>query len=100
MTQRRGTIYDLNLLIPPGYGLTLIEPVDINDLGQIMGLGLLSNGEGRAYLLVPCNQGDPGSCTNQLLTTGQSTNYVSRPWQRVESGRNPLARFQSWLFRE
>jgi probable HAF family extracellular repeat protein len=90
-----GTIFDLNTLISPGSGLTLIEAVDINDLGEIMGLGLLSNGEERAYLLVPCDPHEPGNCQNQLLDTGQSTNYSSPSHQRIESGCHPLDRFHT-----
>lgn len=90
-----GTIFDLNTLISPGSGLTLIEAVDINDLGEIMGLGLLSNGEERAYLLVPCDPHEPGNCQNQLVDTGQSTNYSSPSHQRIESGCHPLDRFHT-----
>jgi probable HAF family extracellular repeat protein len=87
-----GAIYDLNLLIPPGSGLTLIEAVDINDLGEIMGLGLLSNGEERAYLLVPCDQHDPGNCQNQLLETTNTPVHPAIAPDKVDQLRNRLAR--------
>ena len=88
-----GAIYDLNLLIPLGSGLTLIEAVDIDDSGEIMGLGLLANGEERAYLLVPCDQHDPGRCTNQLLETTDALSHPAVSPDKVDQLRTRLARF-------
>jgi probable HAF family extracellular repeat protein len=48
-----GVMTDLNTLIPPGSPLFLKEPIAINDRGQIVGFGLLPNGDERAFLLTP-----------------------------------------------
>jgi probable HAF family extracellular repeat protein len=57
----RGFVYDsahgmqdLNNLIPAGSGWVLGQAVDINDSGQIVGVGTI-NGQTHAYLLTPNN---------------------------------------------
>ena len=50
---QRGAIVDLNTLIPPSSALHVFVPVDINDRGEIAGLGTLENGDVHALLLVP-----------------------------------------------
>jgi probable HAF family extracellular repeat protein len=47
-----GHMADLNTLLAAGSGWTLLEARDINNLGQIVGIGDL-NGETRAFLLTP-----------------------------------------------
>jgi probable HAF family extracellular repeat protein len=57
-----GVMTDLNTLIPPGSPLFIKEPLGINDRGEIVGFGLDSNGNERAFLLTPCDEklGDEG----------------------------------------
>ena len=55
-----GSIVDLNNLIPPGSDLYLGQAISMNDRGEIAGEGLLSNGDRRAYLLIPCDENHPG----------------------------------------
>ena len=45
-------MYDLNNLIPANSGWTLVNASAINDLGQIVGNGLV-NGAGHAFRLDP-----------------------------------------------
>lgn len=53
-----GTMYDLNSLLVPGFGATLREAQDINNVGQIIANGA----DGRAYLLTPVGTvPEPGS---------------------------------------
>jgi probable HAF family extracellular repeat protein len=47
-----GTMQDLNSLLPVGSGWTLLSATDINDYGQITGVGEL-NGNQRAFLMTP-----------------------------------------------
>jgi probable HAF family extracellular repeat protein len=47
-----GQIYDLNDLINTDSGFVLLNAYDINNKGQIVGLGTI-NGEGHAFLLTP-----------------------------------------------
>ena len=56
----RGSIVDLNTLVIPGSGVTVIEPLFINDRGEIAANGLLANGDAHAVLLIPCDEGHSG----------------------------------------
>jgi probable HAF family extracellular repeat protein len=47
-----GSMLDLNSLLPPGSGWTLVDATGINNAGQITGTGL-SQGQVRAFLLTP-----------------------------------------------
>ena len=56
--EKGGPMIDLNTLIPPNSGIYLDEATGINDRGEIAGDGfLLPNGDGRAVLLIPCDDG-------------------------------------------
>jgi probable HAF family extracellular repeat protein len=58
--QDDGPALDLNTLVPAGSNLSLVEPIYINDRGEIAGDGVLPNGEVHAFLLIPCDQHHPG----------------------------------------
>jgi probable HAF family extracellular repeat protein len=53
-----GVMQDLNGLLPANSGWTLIEAHDINDNGQIVGMGLI-DGVGHAFSMTPV---PPGGC--------------------------------------
>ncbi len=55
-----GPAIDLDTLVAPGSGLSLVGPSYINDRGEIAGFGVLSNGNTHAFLLVPCGEGNEG----------------------------------------
>jgi probable HAF family extracellular repeat protein len=55
-----GSIIDLNVFVPPGSDLTLTEVEQINDRGEMFGIGTRANGEDRAFLLIPCQEGEEG----------------------------------------
>jgi probable HAF family extracellular repeat protein len=57
--EKSGPIADLNKLVPPGSSVTIINAFQINDRGEIAGKGVLSTGEGRAVLLIPCDENHP-----------------------------------------
>ena len=54
-----GAPIDLNTLVRPGSGVTFLNPFNINDRGEIAGFGVLTNGDARAVLLIPCDQDHP-----------------------------------------
>ncbi len=54
-----GPIVDLNTLAPRGSDVTITNAFDINDRGEIAGNGFLPNGDARAVLLIPCDEGHP-----------------------------------------
>jgi probable HAF family extracellular repeat protein len=56
-----GTMLDLNTLIDPASGWVLARATDINNLGQIVGIGLY-NGRPAAFLLIPSAVPEPTAC--------------------------------------
>ena len=52
-----GVMADLNSLLPEGSGWVLNYALDINDIGQIVGIGT-TNGQSHAFLLSPVILGD------------------------------------------
>ena len=55
----QGSLADLNSLVSPPSAVHLIEGVDINDRGEIAGVGFLPSGEMHAFLLIPCDENHP-----------------------------------------
>jgi len=56
---QNGQMIDLNSVIPAGLGWTLISANLINNLGQIVGLGLAADGTDHYFLLTPSNLPQP-----------------------------------------
>ena len=82
---------DLDTLIPPNLDLKLIIGVYINDLGEIAALGTLSNGDIRAFVLIPCDENHPGidgcdyGMVDANIAPSQSSNPVRDETQRSTS---------------
>jgi probable HAF family extracellular repeat protein len=55
-----GHMIDLNVFVPPGSNLTLGDVEQINDRGEMFGGALLPNGDARAFVLIPCGEGEEG----------------------------------------
>jgi probable HAF family extracellular repeat protein len=94
-----GSVVDLNDLIPPGSGLHLVIAKDINDRGEIAGVGNplgvpLDDGSNEAhghdFLLIPCDENHPGieGCDYSLVEA--STAVSPRPAQNQASGHAPM----------
>jgi probable HAF family extracellular repeat protein len=66
---------DLNTLIPPDSAMHLYFALNINDHGEIAGLGSLPNGDTHAFLLIPCGEGTEG-CEDEAesATTAKRSN--------------------------
>jgi probable HAF family extracellular repeat protein len=99
-----GSMLNLNALIPPSAPLHLQWAQDINDRGEIAGMGILPNGDGHVFLLIPCDENHPSveGCDYSLVhadaaarenpasvvptprTTAPRTNNFGRmPWRRL-----------------
>lgn len=84
-----GSMIDLNNLIPSGSKMQLVDPVSINDRGEIAGIGLppgctLAMGDaacGHAFVLIPCddNQPDEQGCEGERETTTAAIQDSSVP---------------------
>ena len=81
------SMVDLNTLIPPDSALYLTSPETINDRGEIGGIGLDSNGDQHAFLLIPCdeNHSKVEGCDYSLEGT---TAISSRPSPVVRGAAN------------
>jgi probable HAF family extracellular repeat protein len=80
-----GEMIDLQKFVPTDADMILSEPSSINDRGEIAGYGFLSNGTANAFLLIPCDQGEPG-CDDGTANTGSAaleSNQVSTSWSSV-----------------
>jgi probable HAF family extracellular repeat protein len=84
----RGSIVDLNTLIPPNSPFHLWTALFIDDTGKITAFGLLTNGDQHAVLLIPCDEHHPGleGCDYSLVE-GSATGPETNP-----SVRNPSSR--------
>ncbi len=65
-----GTMYDLNDLIPPGSGWVLERAEAINELGQIVGIGISPSGFDRGFVLTPASPGGPGRVPDGSVVAG------------------------------
>lgn len=63
-----GSMIDINTLIDPGLGWTLVEARAINDNGAIVGFGIDPSGIDRGFLLTPASVPCPGLATGFLCT--------------------------------
>ena len=72
-----GQFIDLSAAIQDNPGWTLVAPMDINNLGQIVGVGTNPSGEDHAFLLTPT----PEPSTLVLLSAG-AAGLLARAWRR------------------
>jgi probable HAF family extracellular repeat protein len=54
-----GSMIDLNTFVPKGTDIKLNEVEQINDSGEMFGIGTLPDGNNRAFLLIPCDDDHP-----------------------------------------
>jgi probable HAF family extracellular repeat protein len=82
----KGSIADLNTLIPSGSSLQLAAAMDINDRGEIDGIGVPPGvppgnfiTEGHGFLLIPCDENHPNveGCDYSLTDGSASATGVS-----------------------
>lgn len=50
----KGQMTDLNTVVPAGSGLQLLDALEINERGEIIGQGVIANGDQHVFLLIPC----------------------------------------------
>ena len=89
----KGSMVDLNTLIPPNSGLLLVETFAINDRGEIAGNGVPPGCIGgpfgtcqHGFVLIPCGEGDQGEegCEDNAgnataVTLGSAAPVSQRP---------------------
>ncbi|MGB9206211.1 MAG: hypothetical protein WCB94_19795 [Terriglobales bacterium] len=95
LSENGGPLVDLQTLVLPGSGVTLTNALFINDQGEIAARGVLSNGDQRAVLLIPCDDDHPGveGCDYSLVDAAAATpspahRYVLRGTQGPSLSRS------------
>ena len=105
----KGLLVDLNALISSRSSLQLADAEDINDRGEIAGIGVppgvpVANyiTEGHGFLLVPCDENHPGveGCDYSLVEASATADHKPTPMQRPTTAKpwvsgtdNPMMRF-------
>jgi probable HAF family extracellular repeat protein len=82
-----GNIVDLNSLISQGSDLQLEFAGNINDRGEISGLGVLPNGDTHAFVLVPCDDKHPGVAGCDYSMRDASATASVKPTTHATPGR-------------
>lgn len=94
---RNGTVIDLNALIAANSSLELVIADDINDQGEIAGMGVPRGVDpanvftlGRAFLLIPCDENHPAveGCDYSMVDASAATSV--HPIVRPTSGFMPV----------
>jgi len=90
-----GSVVDLNTLIPSNSGIYLFAATNINDRGEIVGEGLLPNGDGHAFLLTPCDENHPGveGCDYSMVDTTAAAQSAAPRYVPSETQRPPQSRW-------
>jgi len=75
LSEDGGPAVDLNTLIPHNAGVQLTGAVYITNSGEIAALGTLPNGDIRAFVLIPCDEGHSGvdGCDYGLVDSTTAT---------------------------
>lgn len=87
---------DINTLVLPGSGLQVVEMFDINDRGEIAGVGALPNGDVHAILLVPASEREIADA-NALGVSPSRSGIVRKP---IRNSENSVSGGRSWAFRQ
>jgi probable HAF family extracellular repeat protein len=85
-----GSMVDLNTLIPTNSGLELVAADNINERGEIVGVGVparcFPDYCGHLFLLIPCTVDEDQDCADKEQTTGVV----------VQSNAQPVALNSTW----
>jgi hypothetical protein len=71
------------MFVPPGSNLKLTGAEEINDLGEIFGMGTLPDGTFRAFVLMPCGATDEGCVDVDMAAVNAATSVIRTPSTRI-----------------
>ena len=78
-----GSMVDLNTLIPPNSGLELVAADNINERGEIVGVGVparcFPDSCGHLFLLIPCAADDSQDCADKEQNTSVAVQIEAQP---------------------
>jgi len=98
-----GPMVDLSTLLSSESAVSVIGALEINDLGEIVGKGVNTNGNTHAILLIPCDDNHPGiegcdyslvdasrAAQSSIATRGTYTSPASRSGRALNHRRGVL----------
>jgi probable HAF family extracellular repeat protein len=91
-----GRMVDLNSLISSDSDIYVTLASQINNRGEIVGLGVLPNGDERAVLLVPCRDDDQACATKATGRASEGGTILGPPKEAPSTGTS-RARFPTLL---
>jgi len=110
LSENGGPIVDVNALIVPASDIEVVSEFDINERGEIAGIGVVPSGDEHAVLLIPCDDAHPkvAGCdygavnptTASLVAPAQTTQVSAAPAISVKMSPSEVkARFRSLMDR-
>ena len=97
-----GSMVDLSAQVLPGSGFAFVEPIAINDVGEIVGNGVLPNGDVHAVVLKPCTTGceaqvaagqNDAVATSQTVSNSKTVEQERTPSTTLERMRNQMRQY-------
>jgi probable HAF family extracellular repeat protein len=82
-----GPAIDLNMFVPPGSDLQLIEAQFIGEGGEIAGAALLANGDFHAFLLIPDDKDEAANSESATATSAADVAPVTQGPAQVAHGK-------------
>lgn len=94
-----GSMIDLSSQVLPGSGFVLLEPVVINEAGEIVVYGILSNGDNHAVLLKPCSDSCEASAASSLNSASAARQFAAKTRTALleEPHSSPLQRMRAQM---
>jgi probable HAF family extracellular repeat protein len=86
----KGSMANLNDLIPRGSALRIQFPLSINSQGEISANGVDASGNTHVALLIPCDEDHPGiaGCDYSLVDAAEATRESPEPALETQPGRD------------
>ena len=94
-----GSMIDLSSQVLPGSGFVLLEPVVINEAGEIVVFGILSNGDNHAVLLKPCSVSCDAQAASSLKNESAASQFAAKTRTALREGAHtsPLERMRTQM---
>jgi len=94
-----GSMVDLSSQVLPGSGFVLLEPVVINEAGEIVVNGILSNGDNHAAILKPCSDSCAASAASSLNSAYAASQFATKTRTALleEAHSSPLQRMRAQM---
>jgi len=110
LSENGDPIVDVNALIVPASDIQVVSEFDVNERGEIAGIGVVPSGDEHAVLLIPCDDahanvvgcdyGPVNATTASLVAPAQTTQVSAAPAISVKMSPSEVkARFRSLMDR-